>query len=52
MPKLSAERITELDKFAVRKNYELVWTGMLMGLIEFNPNLRLKRMVRVKREEN
>jgi hypothetical protein len=52
MPRLSAERITELDKFAMRKNYELIWTGMLMGLLEVNPDFRLKRLVRIKKENN
>lgn len=50
MPKLSAERIKELDKFAMFKNYELVMLGMANKLIPFDPNFRVSRMVRVKRE--
>jgi hypothetical protein len=44
--KLTPERITELDKFQTRKLYEFIYTGMAAGLIPFEPNLRVSRMVR------
>ena len=50
--KLTTERIAELDKFAIRKEYEFVWTGMAMQLIPFDPNFRVRRMVRVKKSGN
>ena len=50
--KLTAERIAELDKFAIRREYEFVWVGMAMRLIPFDPNFRVRRMVRVKKSGN
>lgn len=50
--KLTADRIAELDKFAIRKEYEFVWTGMAMGVIPFDPKFRVRRMVRVKKSGN
>ncbi len=50
--KLTTKRIAELDKFAIRKEYEFVWTGMAMGVIPFDPKFRVRRMVRVKKSGN
>lgn len=47
--KLTQERIAELDKFAIYKNYEFVWLGMANGIIPMNPDFRVRRMVRVKK---
>jgi hypothetical protein len=50
--KLTAERIAELDKFAIRREYEFVWIGMAMRIIPFDPNFRVRRMVRVEKSGN
>jgi hypothetical protein len=47
--KLSQERIAELDKFAVSKNYEFIWWAMFSGFMNIDPSFRTKRMVRVKK---
>jgi hypothetical protein len=50
--KLTAERIAELDKFALYKEYELFYWAMRAGVIPFNHNFRVRRMVRVKKSGN
>ena len=47
--KLTPEKIAELDKYSVTREYHFVWFGMLAGIIEFDPKFRVKRLVRVKK---
>lgn len=47
--KLTPERIAELDKLDRFRTYDLLYRAMLAGLIPFEPRLRLKRMVRVRK---
>ena len=47
--KLTAERIAELDRLDRARTYDLLYRAMYAGLIPFEPNLRLKRMVRVRK---
>jgi hypothetical protein len=49
--KLTQERIAELDKFAVRKEYELFYWAMRAGIIPIDANFRVRRMVRIKKPE-
>ena len=52
MNKITQERIAELDKLDRIRTYDLLYRAMSVGLIPFQPNLRLKRMVRVKKSGN
>jgi hypothetical protein len=47
--KFTPERIAELDRLDRLRTYNLLYRAMFAGLIPFEPNLRLKRMVRVKK---
>jgi hypothetical protein len=47
--KFTPERLAELDRLDRFRTYDLLYRAMLAGLIPFEPNLRLKRMVRVKK---
>ena len=49
--KLTQERITELDRFSLRKEYELFYSAMRAGIIPLDPNFRVRRMLRVKKSE-
>jgi hypothetical protein len=50
--KITQERIAELDRLDRFRTYDLLFRAMYAGLIPFEPNLRLKRMVRVKKSGN
>jgi hypothetical protein len=47
--RFTQERIAELDKLDRFRTYDLLFRAMYAGLIPYEPNLRLKRMVRVKK---
>jgi len=47
--KFTPERVAELNRLDRFRTYDLLYRAMLAGLIPFEPNLRLKRMVRVRK---
>jgi hypothetical protein len=51
--KLTPERIAELDKFQLNKQFELIRFGMLAGIIPWQNRITITRKVRkLKTERN
>lgn len=51
--KLTPERIAELDKFQLGKQFDLIRTGMVLGLIPWSNRITITRRVRkLKTERN
>jgi len=51
--KLTPERIAELDKFQLNKQFDLIRIGMVLGLIPWSNRITITRRVRkLKTERN
>jgi hypothetical protein len=49
---LTPERIAELNKFQLQKQFALIRTGMLLGLIPWRNKITITSKVRKLKQEN